>query len=345
MQCTNNLKQLALGCHNHADVYQECLPQGARDWNFMSWSTFLLPFIEQQALHSSMLVRYTGGTTGGSEEGRYSNSINYAAWHNASVNCYTCPSSDKSTGYAEAPSGDANRAGPKVNYLACGGQTGIGVGTSGCSFVEDDTRNNCWLSNFAASPWVDAGAGTVEGDRLDHKGAMFGMLALRAEDTGANDNETRQLRARRFTPPGGQVSLAMVTDGLSNTVMFSETVQVENDASVSSVTSDNRGFTYRGGQGAFFSTYYEPNSRQPDNTGLGYGYCHQRPANGSYQGVKYPCWIYAYYYTLQSARSNHPGGVNAALGDGSVRFVSETISRSVWRPLGAAQDGLTVSFP
>ncbi len=39
------------------------------------------------------------------------------------------------------------------------------------------------------------------------------------------------------------------------------------------------------------------------------------------------------------ARSEHPGGVNAALGDGSVRFISETINLSTWHFLAHRQDG------
>ncbi len=37
---------------------------------------------------------------------------------------------------------------------------------------------------------------------------------------------------------------------------------------------------------------------------------------------------------VSTARSLHPGGVNALMGDGSVRFVGETISQAVWRGLG-----------
>jgi prepilin-type processing-associated H-X9-DG protein len=36
-----------------------------------------------------------------------------------------------------------------------------------------------------------------------------------------------------------------------------------------------------------------------------------------------------------TARSLHTGGVNALMGDGSVRFVSESITRPVWRALGS----------
>ena len=37
---------------------------------------------------------------------------------------------------------------------------------------------------------------------------------------------------------------------------------------------------------------------------------------------------------IVTARSLHPGGVNALMADGSVRFVQETIARTVWRGLG-----------
>lgn len=37
---------------------------------------------------------------------------------------------------------------------------------------------------------------------------------------------------------------------------------------------------------------------------------------------------------MATARSDHPGGVNVLMGDGSGRFVQETISAAVWRGLG-----------
>ncbi len=37
---------------------------------------------------------------------------------------------------------------------------------------------------------------------------------------------------------------------------------------------------------------------------------------------------------MATARSNHPGGVNVLMGDGSVRFVLEAIQQAVWRGLG-----------
>jgi prepilin-type N-terminal cleavage/methylation domain-containing protein/prepilin-type processing-associated H-X9-DG protein len=42
---------------------------------------------------------------------------------------------------------------------------------------------------------------------------------------------------------------------------------------------------------------------------------------------------------IVSARSVHPGGVNALMGDGSVRFVKDTISLPTWRALGTRNGG------
>jgi prepilin-type processing-associated H-X9-DG protein len=37
--------------------------------------------------------------------------------------------------------------------------------------------------------------------------------------------------------------------------------------------------------------------------------------------------------------SNHSGGVNAALGDGSVRFVRDSVSLPAWRSMGTIRGG------
>jgi prepilin-type N-terminal cleavage/methylation domain-containing protein/prepilin-type processing-associated H-X9-DG protein len=42
---------------------------------------------------------------------------------------------------------------------------------------------------------------------------------------------------------------------------------------------------------------------------------------------------------MATARSNHPTGANAAMGDGSVRFVPDTINQAVWRGFGTRNGG------
>ena len=46
-----------------------------------------------------------------------------------------------------------------------------------------------------------------------------------------------------------------------------------------------------------------------------------------------------------AARSQHPGGVQVTLGDGSVRFVSETIDFDVWKFSGGIRDKQVVQLP
>ena len=65
-----------------------------------------------------------------------------------------------------------------------------------------------------------------------------------------------------------------------------------------------------------FCTYMPPNTPVPDLWGKGAGFF--------------------------AARSNHPGGANALLGDGSVRFVSETIDLLTWRAVGTCSGGEVV---
>ena len=48
--------------------------------------------------------------------------------------------------------------------------------------------------------------------------------------------------------------------------------------------------------------------------------------------------------SVSGARSRHPGGVNVALADGSVRFVIETIDLVTWRDLHDRVDGRTISL-
>jgi prepilin-type processing-associated H-X9-DG protein len=80
-------------------------------------------------------------------------------------------------------------------------------------------------------------------------------------------------------------------------------------------------------------TYLGPNSSSPDVMQSA-GYCKNQPPNA-------PC--FAPYTDDQpitlAARSRHSGGINAALGDGSVRFFSNSVDLPTWRALGTAQGG------
>jgi prepilin-type processing-associated H-X9-DG protein len=123
---------------------------------------------------------------------------------------------------------------------------------------------------------------------------------------------------------GRPVKIADITDGTSNTLMASEAIQGRLD--------DLRGFTWWGGA-AGFTTYLTPNSSLPDViTG---GICEQSAAPNM------PCTTTSTptYPRMMAARSWHTNGVNAALCDGSVRFIPNSISFAVWQALGSAKGG------
>jgi hypothetical protein len=116
-----------------------------------------------------------------------------------------------------------------------------------------------------------------------------------------------------------------VTDGLSNTLMIGEVLQGQG--------TDLRGFFWWGDASAM-STFAPPNTSTPDQIYTAV-YCNNQPpllpCTGTGGAVFY-------------SRSLHPGGVNSALGDGSVRFVSSTINSSIWLGLGTPSDGEVVSL-
>jgi len=117
------------------------------------------------------------------------------------------------------------------------------------------------------------------------------------------------------------VRYADVFDGLSNTMAFSETVQGH--------ASDLRGFAWWNG-GAHFEANLAPNSSQPDILEA-ITYCVKTdPYNPPCDGptTANPENI--------AARSRHPSGIMAALCDGSVRFVPNSINLDVWRALSTA---------
>jgi len=46
-----------------------------------------------------------------------------------------------------------------------------------------------------------------------------------------------------------------------------------------------------------------------------------------------------------ASRSRHPGGVQSALCDGSVRFMSDDVAIDIWRALSTSQGAEVVSLP
>ncbi len=106
-----------------------------------------------------------------------------------------------------------------------------------------------------------------------------------------------------------------IPDGLSKTMLLSETVQGRD--------GDLRGYTWWGWS-AGFETFATPNSTDPDLLQQSI-YCKPTDPNP-------PCAGQAgLNYFRAAARSRHPGGVNVAMCDGSVQFVVDDVDLTTWR--------------
>ena len=90
-------------------------------------------------------------------------------------------------------------------------------------------------------------------------------------------------------------------------------------------------------EGSTFQFNRTPNSLVPDE--LRRSYC-------TNTNPKVPCigsfTSYSPRRLIMTARSSHTGGVNAALGDGSVRFVSNSIDLTTWQALSSPNGGEVV---
>ena len=132
------------------------------------------------------------------------------------------------------------------------------------------------------------------------------------------------------TSPLQNVKMGELTDGTSNTLVFSETIQGEG--------GDLRGFTWFSG-GAHFETLIGPNSSSPDVLDNA-NYCKGPGTTGTLVSSMPPCTgPTSALPSNYAARSRHTGGVQAALADGSIHFISNSINLDTWRALSTARGG------
>jgi prepilin-type processing-associated H-X9-DG protein len=134
----------------------------------------------------------------------------------------------------------------------------------------------------------------------------------------------------------GSVPFGMIRDGLSNTVVVSEILQGERN--------DQRGMIWLSlAGGDSFSSRFAPNQFK-DFYGLesGVDYLNDLSLCTSQPYKDLPCASAAGSDPLRAfvgAKSRHPGGVNALFGDGSVRFIKETIDHPTWMALNSIMGG------
>ena len=149
----------------------------------------------------------------------------------------------------------------------------------------------------------------------------------------------------------GPVNLGGILDGTSNTAIFSEMIKGRN-----ATAGNGPDVTFKlGGTSCTYTTDQAINVACQAATafgdgqrmmqwpryyeGRGGGYFHTVQPNGKsciYSGVGTPPNPY-------NASSYHPGGVNVALLDGSVKFIKSSINYMTWHALGSRAGGEIIS--
>jgi prepilin-type N-terminal cleavage/methylation domain-containing protein/prepilin-type processing-associated H-X9-DG protein len=306
MKCTNNMKQIALANQNYESTYGTFVPGVSRTgccWG--TWMMPILPYMEQDNMFR--FYRNFGGLDngGGDPPG---NGPRYAQGSNLNVtrsriSSFLCPSDTAKVWN--------NGTLTMHNYVLNAGNT---------SFYQVNVPVNCTGGNTT---------GTTSNGCVTFGGAPFGWyedpLTLAAGGDASPPNYTTGVAATGKS--GRPRTIAEITDGTSNTLCVSEVIQAPRGG------NDIRGFSWWGG-GAGFVTYQTPNNPAATDVMTGGG-CGPTSVPG------FPCTTTSTTTLprMQLARSRHTGGVNAALCDGSVRFVRNTISLATWRAAGTAQGG------
>lgn len=132
--------------------------------------------------------------------------------------------------------------------------------------------------------------------------------------------------------------LSHLTDGTSNTACFSEVL-----IAAPNTISDTRGDFLNDDGTPGFMSIMTPNAITPDQTRA----CKDTAedlAHNDYRTI--PCIEVTDNTEVQvAARSRHPGGVVVSMCDGSVRFVSETVSEDVWQAALSGRGGEAYQLP
>lgn len=307
MSCGNNLKQLALASLNYEDTYHT-LP-----WNNDLGNARAPGNPTSRWNQLSWIVTVLPFIEQQPLRDQiYSN----PAWYNQTVNLDRMPAAIKEAVVPAliCPSNtqeNVRRNGQRSGYRHGGGNNAAGTDYSG-------NLGHIW------GGWKDCGAvpdfnneAPANFTNMFRRGANPGTPWVNGESLSEQSNINGVFRYH------GSVKLAEILDGTSNTVMVFEDMHWRGGNSTT--TPHDKGETddcaWISGFGAINSIRNPINNKNPARLqGAGDRRCHG--------------WS-----------SNHPGGAQAALCDGSVRFVSETVNNVTRYGMGVRNDGVPIEIP
>jgi len=146
------------------------------------------------------------------------------------------------------------------------------------------------------------------------------------------------------------IKLSQITDGTSNTGLASERLMGDFNQGIATARRDvyNTTFHPLTPEDAFQnceswdSTLVDSSGESGSGAPWLDGFLHTAIYKHVSPPNKKSCYFRPTRLTM-SASSNHPGGVNVGLADGSVRFIKDTIDRVNWRALGSMNGGEVLS--
>ena len=323
-QCVNNLKQIGLALMNYESTYGVFPPGGIADesragiWggagqnNLLSWRALVLPQMEGTAVYNA--INFNQSMSSNAADPR----AQWTAYMTVN-STWLCPSDD-------------NPGGVAPGYRPSGGSFGqFPNGTSPNNPFTNQPETRVPVSNYAGSfgdnyaiggltppggPW-ETPIGTVLAPGVPRSG--------HAGFWGTNFNETLSARGAgvlrgyfSYRIAGiGPVTIASVTDGTSNTIMVGETLPAQ--------VADSNFWNHNG---CTFGTTIPINWQTRQAPAIQFGS---------------PVWTSRFSYASKGAKSNHPGGANFLMGDGSVKFLKNTINPIAYNALGSRNGGEVVS--
>lgn len=312
MQCSNNVKQLALAMHNYHDANKTFPCFATRNgnpakglWEGYSAFTQVLPYIEQTALHAQVVTATNNFYVDYYQQPPQAPAALITVRAN-SVPAFLCPSAPR------WPQRGTNHTtnGPGCNY-------GLSYGAS-INWSNFQTQNGM----FRGQTGLTDKASVRIGDVTD---GTSNTLAL-SEHLSGDDNPSFLMR--------GQTSEVKTGGPFTNAAAY-PTLEYPSEADLNTwgaacqaapnhLSSNGAQWLSPLPTQTALNTVAPPNWKFPNCQTSSSGYSSDR--NGVY-----------------TARSMHTGGVNAGMGDGSVRFVSQSIDTKIWQFTGGRNDGQVIS--